>query len=202
MSRNSVGIVGTVPASRHFASVVTWHNASSLGAGCGENDEPGSTEVDPDPVVIPSGGRSAGGEESQSSRPGGHSTGRMAIPRLRAFAALRFHELCCRLQGRPTLQAELGGGPHLLATTGAELHERCPALFTELGSLGILKPTAHTTHAASLPLRALRDKRNAGAYPQVAIGCLVTRAEVTWWKFFTTSVPIPHRFFVAAANCF
>jgi hypothetical protein len=81
----------------------------------------------------------------------------------RAFAALRWPGLPFHLQWRPTLRAELGGGPHLLATMRTELHERRPALDTELGSLEILKPTACTVHAASLLLQARRDKGNARA---------------------------------------
>ncbi len=79
-----------------------------------------------------------------------------------------------RHQRGPTVRAELGGGAYVLSTAWADPHELSPALFTEVGSLGIVNPTARTAHAASLLLRALRGKETPA--PAQAGGNLLLRA--------------------------
>src|SRR5262249_22279558 len=78
-----------------------------------------------------------------------------------AFTALGWCRFAFSLQGRPTCWTELGGGPHVLATTWTDPHEWCSAFFTELSSLGILKATAWAPHTASLLFQMLRGKENA-----------------------------------------
>src|SRR5262245_55502826 len=62
---------------------------------------------------------------------------------------------------RATLTAELGLRGILTATLGAAPCERAPALVTKLQPFGILKPTAGTSHTASLLLCTRRGKEKA-----------------------------------------
>src|SRR5713101_6560320 len=79
-----------------------------------------------------------------------------------ALAVFRCGKFPCGSQGRAAVRAEFGLGQIGEPTTRAGVLDGSSTLDTELGSLRILKATAGTTHRASLLLRALRGKENAG----------------------------------------
>src|SRR5437899_1486582 len=97
----------------------------------------------------------------------GGPCGRMRCPswRLCSLASAAFDwdrlPVCC--EGRATCPAELGGGPHLLATARAGPHEHGPAFLAELHSLGILTPTTGAAHRASLLLPLSQSKQNTSS---------------------------------------